>query len=91
MINAIVGASAQRPDERGSYEKMESSSVSTTLDRGPYIFLPASRKLPEWLKACVREDESYNEDLATQLAIAEFHDIDHRGPKFREYLKSQVI
>ena len=65
-MNAIVGASDQRPDESGSSEKRESSSVSTTLDRGPYTFLPASRKLPEWLKACVREDGSYNEDLAKQ-------------------------
>ena len=85
-MNAIVGASDQRPDESGSSEKRESSSVSTTLDRNPNTFLPASRKLPDWLKACVREDGSYDEDLATQLAIAEFHDIDHRGPKFREYL-----
>ena len=40
-MNAIVGAPDQRPDESGSFEKRESSSVSTTLDRGPYTFLPA--------------------------------------------------
>ena len=88
-MNAIIGASDQRPDECGSSEKRDCSSESTTLDRGPNTFLPAGRRLPEWLKACVREDGSYDEDLATQLAIAEFHDIDHRGPKFREYLKPQ--
>ena len=93
-MNAIVGASAQRLDESGSSEKRESSSVSTTLDRDSNTFLPASRKLPEWLKACAREDGSYDEDLATQLAIAEFHNIDRRGIKqdFNiRYSKSQAI
>ena len=66
VMNAIVGASAQRLDESGSSEKRESSSESTTLDRNPNTFLPASRKLPEWLKACVREDGSYDKDLAKQ-------------------------
>ena len=69
-MNAIVGASAQRLDESGSSEKRESSSESTTLDRNPNTFLPASRKLPEWLKACVREDGSYDKDLAKQRMIA---------------------
>ena len=78
-MNAIVGASDQRPDESGSSEKRKSSSVSTYSDRDTNTFLPTSRKLPEWLKACVREDGSYDEDLATKLAIAEFHNRDHRG------------
>ena len=77
-MNAIVGASDERPDESGSSEKRKSSSVSTPLDRNPNTFLPTSRKLPEWLKACVREDGSYDEDLATQLAIAEFRVPRHR-------------
>ena len=65
--------------------------MSTPLDRNPNTFLPTSRKLPEWLKACVREDGSYDEDLATQLAIAEFHDIDHRGIHRTQHYATEVL
>ena len=65
-MNAIVGASAQRPDESWSSKKRKRSDESATLDGGSNTFLPACRKLPEWLKACVREDGSYDKDLAEQ-------------------------
>ena len=90
-MNAIIGASDQRPDECGSSEKRDCSSESTTLDRGPNTFLPAGRRLPEWLKACVREDGSYDEDLATNLAIAEFHNIDHRGINRTQHYAKEVL
>ena len=65
-MNAIVLASGQRPDESGSSKRRERSDESAPLDGGSNTFLPASRKLPEWLKACVREDGSYDKDLAKQ-------------------------
>ena len=55
-MNAIVGAPDQRADDSGSSKKRERFDESATLDGGSNTFLPASRKLPEWLKACVRED-----------------------------------
>ena len=66
VMNKIVEAPDQRADDSGSSKKRERFDESATLDGGSNTFLPASRKLPEWLKACVREDGSYDKDLAKQ-------------------------
>ena len=76
-MNAIVGAPDQRADDSGSSKKRERFDESA-LDGGSNTFLPASRKLPEWLKACVREDGSYDKDLAKQWMIATYNWREHK-------------